>query len=58
MKDRLHDEVIAECFRRDPRYAHELLAEVRRDGSPAELAILQRQKTLALGWHRRSGQRR
>ena len=47
MKDILHDEAMAECFRSDPNYARELLAEVRRDGSPAELAILQRQINLA-----------
>ena len=43
MKDRSHDTVMAECFRADPHYAAELLAEVRREGNPAELAILLRQ---------------
>jgi hypothetical protein len=38
MKDRPHDEAIAEQFRADPPYTYELLAEVRRDGNPAELA--------------------
>lgn len=47
MKDILHDEVLADCFRSNPDYAQELLAEVRRDGSPAELAILLRQISLA-----------
>lgn len=47
IKDILHDEVLARCFRSDPAYARELLAEVSRDGSPAELAILLRQITLA-----------
>jgi len=41
MKDRSHDEAMAEHFRADP-YAAELLAEVRRNGDPAELAILLR----------------
>ncbi|HHS7237433.1 TPA: addiction module antidote protein [Salmonella enterica] len=43
MKDRSHDTAMAEYFRADPTYAAELLAEVRRDGNPAELAILLRQ---------------
>ncbi|MDQ9613164.1 addiction module antidote protein, partial [Serratia marcescens] len=41
-KDRSHDEAMAEHFRADPAYAAELLAEVRRNGDPAELAILLR----------------
>ncbi|WP_425522238.1 hypothetical protein [Xanthomonas citri] len=48
MKDRPHDTAMAEHFRADPTYAAELLAEVRRDGTPAELAILSRQMTTAL----------
>ncbi|HCT2377596.1 TPA: addiction module antidote protein [Klebsiella pneumoniae] len=47
MKDRSHDTAIAEHFRADPTYAAELLAEVRRDGNPAELAILLRQMATA-----------
>ncbi|EAR5731529.1 addiction module antidote protein [Salmonella enterica] len=47
MKDRSHDAVMAEYFRADPAYAVELLAEVRRDGDPAELAILLRQMATA-----------
>lgn len=43
MKDRSHDAAMAELFRADPTYAAELLAEVCRDGNPAELAILLRQ---------------
>ncbi|MGV8381680.1 transcriptional regulator [Pseudomonas aeruginosa] len=39
MKDRSHDTAMAEHFRFDPTYAAELFAEVRRDGTPAELAI-------------------
>ncbi|AXO17504.1 MULTISPECIES: addiction module antidote protein [Enterobacterales] len=42
MKDRSHDEAMAELFRADPAYAAELLAEVRRNGDPAELAMLLR----------------
>lgn len=47
MKDRSHDTAMAEHFRADPTYAAELLAEVRRDGNPAELAILLRQMATA-----------
>nr|WP_244653673.1 hypothetical protein [Pseudomonas lutea] len=49
MKDRLHSEVMSEQFRVDPFYAEELLADVLRDGSPAELAILLRHLSSALG---------
>lgn len=48
MKDRPHDTAMAEHFRADPTYAAELLAEVRRDGNSAELAILLRQMATAL----------
>lgn len=40
MKDRSHAEAMAELFQADPSYAAALLAEVRRDGDLAELAIL------------------
>jgi DNA-binding phage protein len=43
MKDRSHDEAMAEQFQFDPDYAAELLAEVRLSNDPAELAILLRQ---------------
>ncbi|HBO6819081.1 TPA: addiction module antidote protein [Pseudomonas aeruginosa] len=54
MKDRSHDAAMAEHFRADPTYAAELLAEVRRDGNPAELAILLRQMTTASAGDERS----
>ncbi|EJF4706192.1 addiction module antidote protein [Salmonella enterica] len=47
MKDRSHDTAMAEHFRANPTYAAELLAEVRRDGTPAEVAILLRQMATA-----------
>ncbi|HGJ7732984.1 addiction module antidote protein [Pseudomonas aeruginosa] len=48
MKDRPHDTAMAEHFRAHPTYAAELLlADVRRDGNPAELAILLRQMATA-----------
>lgn len=43
MKDRSHDEAMAEQFLLYPEYAVELLTEVRRNGDPAERAILLRQ---------------
>lgn len=43
MKDRSHDDAMAELFASCPDYAAELLTEVRRNGDPAELAILLRQ---------------
>lgn len=49
MKDRSHDEAMAEHFRADPASAAELLFEVRREGNPAELAILLRQMAMAFG---------
>lgn len=42
MRDRPHSEAMPEQLRADPAYAAELLADVLRVGSPAELAILSR----------------
>ena len=47
MKDRSHDEAMAELFQADPSYAEELLGEVIRDGNADELAILERQLSVA-----------
>jgi len=47
MKDRSHDEAMVDRFQADPSYAAELLAEVVRDGSVDELAILDRQLLVA-----------
>ncbi|WP_172742438.1 addiction module antidote protein [Citrobacter youngae] len=47
MKDRSHDLAMSELFSAEPNYAVELLAEVRRDGDPAEVAILLRQMATA-----------
>ena len=51
MRDRPHSEAMSEQFRAYPEYAAELLADVLRDGSPAELVILLQQLTLAFGAH-------
>ncbi|EGH04959.1 hypothetical protein PSYAE_23973 [Pseudomonas amygdali pv. aesculi str. 0893_23] len=47
MKDRSHDEAMAELFQAGPSYAAELLAEVARDGDVDKLAILERQLSAA-----------
>lgn len=47
MKDRSHDEAMAELFQADPSYAAELLAEVVRYGNAGELVILERQLSAA-----------
>lgn len=47
MRDRRHDEALAEIFRTDPLYAAALLHEVERDGCEAELVVLLRQLELA-----------
>ncbi len=49
MKDRSHHEAMAEQLGADPAYASELLADVLREGSPAELVILLQQLALAFG---------
>lgn len=50
MKDRLHDEVMAEIFSADPFYAASLLLEVQKDGCAAELETLLHQLSRAFGW--------
>lgn len=47
MRDKAHDEAVAEYFRCNPSYAAELLAEVRNSGDGKELKILLRQLNLA-----------
>ncbi|MBC3924909.1 hypothetical protein H8S66_18700 [Pseudomonas lurida] len=48
VKDRSHDEAMAELFRANPAYAAELLAEVVCDDDAEELAILERQLSAAV----------
>jgi hypothetical protein len=47
MRDRPHDEAMAELFKEDPAYAAELLNSVLEDGDQDELEILLRQMTEA-----------
>jgi probable addiction module antidote protein len=49
MKDRLHDEAIAEVLRDDPAYAIDLLNSILEDGEQGELLIALRQLTKAFG---------
>lgn len=49
MKDRAHDEAMAEMFRDDPGYAIELLNSILEDGDQSELLITLRQMTKAFG---------
>jgi probable addiction module antidote protein len=49
MKDRSHDESMAELFKEDPAYAVELLNGILEDGEQRELLIALRQMTRAFG---------
>lgn len=49
MKDRSHDESMAEVFQQDPTYALELLNGILADGEQGELLIALRQMTKAFG---------
>ena len=49
MKDRSHDEAMAELFRNDPDYAVQLLNSILEDGDQNELLITLRQMTKAFG---------
>jgi probable addiction module antidote protein len=49
MRDRNHDEAMAEEFKQDPAYALELLNEILADGEQGELLIALRQMAKAFG---------
>jgi probable addiction module antidote protein len=49
MKDRAHDEAMAEMFRDDPGYAVQLLNSILEDGDQSELLMTLRQMTKAFG---------
>jgi probable addiction module antidote protein len=49
MRDRSHDDAMAEIFQEDPAYAITLLNEILEDGEQAELLIVLRQMTKAFG---------
>lgn len=49
MRDRNHDDAMAEQFQKDPAYALELLNNILEDGEQGELLIALRQMTKAFG---------
>lgn len=49
VRARLHDDAMAEAFRKDPAYAVELLNSILEDGDQGELLIALRQLTKAAG---------
>lgn len=49
MKDRTHDEAMADIYREDPAYAVQLLNSILDDGDQSELLIALRQMTKAFG---------
>ena len=49
MKDRAHDDAMAELLRDDPDYAVQLLNSILEDGDQSELLIALRQMTKAFG---------
>ena len=49
MKDRAHDESMAEFFREDPAFATQYLNDVLEEGDQADLLIALRQMTRAFG---------
>lgn len=49
MRDKNHDEAMAEEFKRKPGYAVELLNEILADGEQGELLIVLRQMAKAFG---------
>jgi probable addiction module antidote protein len=49
MKDKLHDDAMAEVYRKDPAYALELLNAILQDGDQGEFLIALRQMAKAFG---------
>lgn len=49
MKDRAHDDAMAQVYREDPSYAAQLLSSILEDGDQAELLTVLRQMTKAFG---------
>ncbi|MGA9063729.1 MAG: addiction module antidote protein [Terracidiphilus sp.] len=49
MKDRNHDDAMAELFKKDPAYALELLNGILEDGEQGELLVVLRQMAKAFG---------
>jgi probable addiction module antidote protein len=49
MKDRDHDDAMAELFKEDPAFAAEYLNQILQDGEPADLLVALRQIARARG---------
>lgn len=49
MRDRNHDDAMAEYYREHPEYAVEMLNNILEDGEPGELLMALRQMTKAFG---------
>lgn len=49
MRDRSHDEAMAEMYRADPEYAVQLLNSILEDGDQGELLVILRQMASAFG---------
>ena len=49
MRDRSHDEAMAEMYRADPEYAAQLLNSILEDGDKGELLVILRQMAGAFG---------
>ncbi len=49
MRDKPHDEAMAELFKNDPRYAVDLLNNILEDGEQGELLIALRQMARVFG---------
>lgn len=49
MKDRPHDDAMAELYRGDPAFAPEVINGILEDGDQAELLIVPRQMAQAFG---------
>ncbi len=49
MKDKLHDDAMAEAYRKDPTFAVELLNAILEDGDQSEFLIALRQMAKAFG---------
>ena len=49
MRDRPHDEAMAELYRRDPAFAIDLLKDIIEDGDRGAILMVLRQMTMAFG---------
>ena len=49
MKDRAHDDAMAQVYRENPAYAAQLLSSILEDGDQGELLTVLRQMTKAFG---------